>query len=144
MAYVFAAEQLVSADPGALWSVWTDPDRFPEWDPREERTTLHGPFAVGSTIDSKQRGNPGGSATITAVEPRSSWTLETPLTGGRLVIDHEIELGSAGFTVRKRYAAYGPLSVLFRLYYGPRVRAALPASFAALAAEAHRRDDGGR
>lgn len=29
----------------AVWSVWTDIDRFPAWDPREQHNRLDGPFA---------------------------------------------------------------------------------------------------
>lgn len=120
-----------------MWEAWTDPDGFPRWDPREERTRLDGPFAVSSTIASKQKGNPGGTATITAVEDRRRWTATSPLPGGSLVIDHLLTPASGGrVTVEKRYDVTGPLQLLFRLWYGPRVRAALPATFAALEAEA--------
>jgi len=33
--YVFGAEQSISGDLAAVWSVWTDLPRFPGWDPRE-------------------------------------------------------------------------------------------------------------
>lgn len=119
---------------------WGDPDRFLDWDPRELRTTLNGPFAVGSTIESKQKGNPGGTATITVVEPGKRWTVSSPLPGGALVIDHFVEAASSNrVTVTKRYEVTGPLCLLFRLYYGPKVRRAMPASFAALVTEAARR-----
>ena len=39
----------------------------------------------------------------------------------------------------QRYAVTGPLGLLLRLYYGPKVRRAMPATFAALEAEATRR-----
>ncbi|MDR3033657.1 MAG: SRPBCC family protein [Kitasatospora sp.] len=138
--YSFTARQEIAARPEAVWAVWTDPDRFPDWDPREERTRLHGPFAEGSTIESKQKGNPGGTATITTVETGTRWTLTSPLPGGELVIDHLLEPAAGGGTVvTKRYDVTGPLALLFRAWYGPRVRHALPATFAALDAEAWRR-----
>jgi uncharacterized protein YndB with AHSA1/START domain len=138
--YSFSASQRIHADVGRIWQVWTDPDSFPRWDPREVRTQLHGPFAVGSRIDSKQKGNPGGSATITAVEDQHRWTVTSPLPGGSLVNDHILaQTGDGEVTVTKRYDVTGPLGLLFRLYYGPKVRRAMPASFAALEAEAARR-----
>lgn len=108
---------------------------------RELRTRLVGPFAPGSTIESKQKGNPGGVATISLVEPDHRWVAESPLPGGKLVIDHELTpAGTGQVRVAKRYDVTGPLRVLFRFYYGPRVAAALPASFDALAVEAARRE----
>ena len=138
--YSFTARQQVSASPQAVWAVWSHPDRFPDWDPREVRTVLHGPFTAGSTIESKQKGNPGGTATITSVDAGRRWALSSPLPGGALVIDHLLEPAEGGGTVvAKRYDVTGPLSLLFRAWYGPRVRRALPATFAALEAEASRR-----
>jgi uncharacterized protein YndB with AHSA1/START domain len=138
--YSFECSKTVTGDVSAMWAVWADPDRYPEWDPRELRTRLSGPFAPGGTIDSKQKGNPGGTATITLVEPEHRWRAESPLPGGKLVIDHELTPAGPGqVRVAKRYEVTGPLRLLFRLYYGPRVSAALPASFDALAAEAARR-----
>jgi hypothetical protein len=67
------------------------------------------------------------------------WTAESPLPGGKLVIDHELEPLEGGVIARKRYQVHGPLTIIFRLWYGPRVRRALPASFAALEREAARR-----
>ncbi len=138
--YSFTSARTISGDIDHVWQAWSDPNRFPDWDPRELRTTLNGPFAVGSTIDSKQKGNPGGTATITAVEAGRRWTVSNPLPGGELVIDHLVEAaGSNRVTVTKRYEVTGPLALLFRLYYGPKVRRAMPASFAALETEAARR-----
>jgi uncharacterized protein YndB with AHSA1/START domain len=138
--YQFGAEQEIQGDIERIWAVWSDPARFPEWDPREVQTRPNGPFVEGTTIWSKQKGNPGGEATITRVDAPWCWTAESPLPGGKLVIDHELEpTDRGGVIVRKRYRAHGPLSVVFRLWYGPRVRRALPASFAALEQESGRR-----
>lgn len=138
--YSFVSSALIPGSPAAVWRVWSDPDRFPEWDQREERAKLDGPFAVGSTIDSKQRGNPASVSTITVVDPMRRWQASTPLPGGALVIDHLLEpQGEGRVQVSKRYTASGPFSVLFRLWFGPRLRASLPQTFASLAAEVARR-----
>lgn len=135
--YQFGAEQTVTGDIDAFWAVWTDLPRFPTWDPREEETRIDGPFEVGTTTWSKQRGNPGGPATIVDVDKPRKWTVESSLPGGKLVIDHLLEEVEPGrVRVSKRYEVHGPLTVLFRLYYGPRVRKALPRTFSALEAEA--------
>lgn len=138
--YVFGNELTVDGDLDRLWAVWSDLPRFPEWDPRELVTRINGPFAVGTTVYSKQQGNPGGESTITVVEPPHRWTAESPLPGGMLVIEHRLEPTEDGrVTVSKRYEVRGPLTLLFRVYYGPRVRTAMVGTFRALAEEAARR-----
>jgi hypothetical protein len=135
--YVFGDEKLISGDIAAIWTAWTDMERFPEWDPREEETRLDGPFAVGTTGYSKQRGNPGGPFRLTIIEPRRQWTAQSGLPGGELVIHHLMEeAGESRVKVAKRYEVHGPLVPLFRFYYGPKVRRALEGTFAALEREA--------
>ncbi|MBV9165372.1 MAG: SRPBCC family protein [Solirubrobacterales bacterium] len=138
--YEFGAQQEIEGEVEQLWAVWTDLPRFPEWDPREQETRPAGPFAEGTTVWSKQKGNPGGESTITRVEAPRRWTAESPLPAGKLVIDHELQPAAAGRVLaRKHYEVHGPLSIVFRLWYGPRVRRALAASFTALEHEAARR-----
>jgi len=95
---------------------------------------------AGTTGFSKQVGQrPGTTFGLTRVEPRTRWTNQTPLPGGRLLIDHRLVPQVHG-TVRlvKRYEAYGPMSLAFRLFFARGIPAEMPATFAALAAEAAR------
>ena len=138
--YEFGDEQILHGDIDKLWAVFTDFARFPEWDPREEMAEIDGPFVVGATIKSKQKGNPGGRGTITRVDAPSHWTGESPLPGGKLVIDHSLEVvGDGKVKVAKRYQVYGPLTLVFRLYFGPRVRKSISTTLTALEQETLRR-----
>ena len=139
MTYTLNVETTVRADAAALWQAWTDMPRFPSWDPREEESGLDGLFAEGTTGWSKQRGTPRSPFTITAVSPGRRWQVETPLPGGKLVIDHEMrDAGDGQVRLAKRYRAHGPMAIAFRLYYGRKIRREMPGSFAALTAEADR------
>ena len=139
MRYELDVATVIRADAAATWSAWTDIDRFSSWDPREQRNRLDGPFAVGTTGWSKQKGAPGGPYTICRIEPGRGWQATSPLPGGTLTIDHRIDdLGGGQVRVSKRYVATGPMSLAFRCWFGPSIRRAMPASFAALAAEATR------
>ncbi len=134
MPYTLEISEQHDVNPSAAWEIWTDMPRFPEWDPREEETRLDGPFAVGTSGWSKQRGNPGGPFTISAIEPGRRWQMSTGLPGGRLVIDHTIEPASdGGVRLGKRYVVHGPMSLAFRIWWGPQLRKAVPATLAALA-----------
>ena len=125
----------------AIWNTWTDMASYPQWDPREEVLTIDGPFAEGATGFSKQVGPRAGSTfRITRVEPITGWTNECPLPGGRLVIEHRIhDNGDGTVLVAKRYEAWGPMSVAFRLVFARGIRAEAPSTFEALEAEALRR-----
>ena len=138
--YSLELDATLNVAHAAVWQTWTDISSFPDWDPREEEATLNGPFAVGSTVHSKQRGNPGGEATIVAIEDGHRWTVAKPLPGGRLVIDHRLEpVGEQYVRVVKRYDVYGPIALVFRLVFAPKIRQSMPASFEALEREARRR-----
>jgi hypothetical protein len=134
MPYTIEISRPFDVDPAAAWEVWTDMPRFPEWDPREEETRLDGPFAVGTSGWSKQRGNPGGPFTISEIEPGRTWQVSTGLPGGRLVIDHTIEPAADGrVRLGKRYVAHGPMSLAFRIWWGPRLLKVVPDTLMALA-----------
>lgn len=138
--YTFGAESVIAGDVSSIWRTWTDLESYPSWDPREQETRLDGPFSPGATGWSSQKGNPGGPFTVTAVEPQRRWSTRSPLPGGSLVIDHWVaQDGTARVRVGKRYEVHGPLAILFRLYYGPRVARALSGTFSALEGEARRR-----
>jgi hypothetical protein len=139
--YAIDLDSTVTGEPSSLWATWTDMAAYPSWDPREETLRIDGPFEPGTTGFSKQTGpRAGADFRITRVEPTTRWTIETPLPGGKLVLDHRLEPQEGG-TVRlvKRYEAHGPMSLAFRLVFAKGIRAEMPATFAALAREAERR-----
>jgi hypothetical protein len=139
MRYDVRVETTVRADAATVWRVWSDFDRFTDWDPREEESKLDGPFTVGTQGWSKQKGYGRNRVTLTAVEEGKRWQATTPLPGGSLVIDHAVaDLGDGQVRLTKDYTATGPLSIVFRLYYARRIRREVPPSFEALAAEANR------
>jgi hypothetical protein len=140
MQYTLDVESIAEGDHAAVWQSWTDMERFPLWDPREEETRLHGPFAVGTTGWSKQKGTSRSPILISEVVSGERWQVQTPLPGGKLVIDHRIDdLGDGRLKLSKRYVAHGPVALAFRVYYARKIRKEMPASFAALVAESRRR-----
>jgi Polyketide cyclase / dehydrase and lipid transport len=132
--YSFEFSTELDASRDAVWKVWSDMTKYPEWDPRELELRLDGPFAAGTTGYSKQKGNPGGVFRIVDVSAPSAWTNASPLPGGELVISHRLdELGGTRTRITKRYQVTGPLQLLFRLWFAPALGRAQPTSFAALA-----------
>ena len=114
--FLFACEATFEAEPDAVWKVWTDMARWPEWDVSKEISRLDGPFEPGASGWAKQRGNLGGSFTITAVDAGRSWVSECPLPVGKVVFGHWLEpLGNGRVRVVKRADVEGGFGPLLRL-----------------------------
>jgi uncharacterized protein YndB with AHSA1/START domain len=130
--YLFECEATFEADPDAVWKAWTDVARWPEWDVSKEIAELDGPFEPGTHGWARQRGNLGGSFTITAVDPGQRWVTECPMPLGKVIFDHRLEPAAAGYVrVVKRVEVEGACAPLV-LMFVPRMRRDITASLAAL------------
>ena len=45
--YLFECEATLEAGPAAVWAMWTNVARWPEWDVSKEIARLDGPFEIG-------------------------------------------------------------------------------------------------
>ena len=116
----------------AVWKVWTDVERWPEWDVSKEIARLDGPFQPGVSGWAKQRGNLGGSFTITEVDDGRRWVSECPVPMGKVVFDHVLEPVAGGrVRVVKRAEVQGGFGSLLRLV-APKMRRETARSLAAL------------
>jgi uncharacterized protein YndB with AHSA1/START domain len=130
--YEFECEATFEAEPDAVWKVWTDVARWPEWDVSKEMARLDGPFEPGVSGWAKQRGNLGGSFTITEVEAGRRWVTECPMPLGKVVFDHSLEPLDAGrVRVIKRVEVQGGFGPLLRLL-APKMRREITESLTAL------------
>ena len=130
--YLFECEATLEAGPAAVWAVWTDVARWPEWDVSKEIARLDGPFELGASGWAKQRGNLGGSFTITMVNPGRRWVSECPVLLGKVVFDHRLEpVAKRRVRVVKRVEAEGGIAPLIRLFV-PKMRRDIAESLAAL------------
>jgi hypothetical protein len=130
--YLFECEATFEAEPDAVWKVWTDVARWPEWDVSKEIARLDGPFEPGVRGWAKQRGNLGGSFTITAVDAGRRWVSECPLPVGKVIFGHLLEpVGQGHVRVVKRAEVEGGFGPLLWLL-APRMRRDNAESLAAL------------
>jgi len=130
--FLFECEATFEAEPAEVWKVWTDVARWPEWDVSKEMARLDGPFEPGVSGWAKQRGNLGGSFTITEVDPGRSWVTECPMPLGKVVFDHVLEPVAGGrVRVVKRVGVQGGFAPLLRLF-APKMRRDIAESLAAL------------
>ena len=130
--YLFECEATFAAEPDAVWKIWTDVARWPEWDVSKDIARLDGPFEPGVSGWAKQRGNLGGSFTITVVDAGRRWVTECPVPLGKVVFDHVLEpLAEGQVRVVKRVEVQGGCGPLLRLF-APRMRHDIAESLTAL------------
>lgn len=148
--YTISAEQDIDATLDAVWAVQTDVRHWPDWNSHELDARLDGEFVAGTTGWSKPRGGPGASWLLTDATPPSatggieaSWASRSALPGGALTGRRTFTRISDG-TVRCAYEmrATGPFEVVFRWWFGPRIRRDMAVGFAELQAEVARRGAG--
>jgi hypothetical protein len=130
--YLFECEATFEAEPDVVWKLWTDVARWPEWDVSKEIAQLDGPFEPGACGWAKQRGNLGGSFTITAVDAGRRWVTECPIPLGKVIFDHSLEpAGEGRVRIVKSVEAQGGFGPLLRLF-APKMRRDIAESLAAL------------
>jgi Polyketide cyclase / dehydrase and lipid transport len=118
------------ADPDTVWDAWTDPERWSDSD-HIESARIDGPFREGAVINSKSKGLPASTLTVTRVEPPSLWVDETRSPGVRMSFDHVIEPLENGQTkLTERVVIEGPLAFLVAPLLRKRLLALFDASLA--------------
>lgn len=90
-----SASYRVQADPAAVWALWEDPARWPEWNVELAAARASEPLALGSRAQIRFRRSPLWiTFTTTAWEPGRVFTDEARL--GLLRLSHEHGMAPAG------------------------------------------------
>jgi polyketide cyclase/dehydrase/lipid transport protein len=80
-----------SAGAQAVWALWSEVDRWVEWDTSVQKVTLDGPFEVGSSGIMHIEGMPPLAFRLTEVLPGVGFTDETAIPGGVVRFGHRLE-----------------------------------------------------
>ncbi len=127
-----------TASPDRLWSLWSDPSTWNQWNPDVQSVSLNGPFADGSTGTMTTKRGGTHQIRLADVKPRQSFRLETqvlPLT--RFAFICRIAPGAAGrTTISQSLAMSGPLAPVFSPMMGDRVAASFEPLLEGLAKKA--------
>ena len=129
-----------SASPEAVWRVWADVERWPEWNAGVERIELRGPFAVGTTILMTPPGDDPVELRIAdAVEPDR---FVDEADGGDFVVrtTHRVDAAGHGLSrITYRMEITGPAADTVGPEIGPEISGDFPQVLEALAARAEGR-----
>lgn len=139
--YSFSEEAVIGGEIGKVWAVATDIAGWQSWDPHEEKSRFDGKFEAGAKGWSKPAGAPAGWFTVTDVEPERMWAARAGIPFGHLRGVNRYEpLGDGRIKVSKTVEVHGPFGPLFHWIWEKKMRADMAKTFAALEAEAARRD----
>ena len=107
-----------SATPAAVWALWADASRWPEWNDQLESGELEGELAVGTAATVKFKRGGRMRFTVVAVEPERLFVDEAKLPGCRLGHEHRVEPAGAGCEITHRLYLEGATSGLFSRLLG--------------------------
>jgi uncharacterized protein YndB with AHSA1/START domain len=128
-----------TAAPEAVWRVWSDVERWPEWNADLERADLSGPFAAGSTITMYQRG--GDTIELRIDDAREPEQFVDQADLGDVVVrtTHRVAPGGGGAVrVLYRMEITGPQADILGPQIGPQITADFPQVLSALVERAER------
>jgi uncharacterized protein YndB with AHSA1/START domain len=108
----------VRAPAEAVWELWADPARWPEWDRRIERAEADGELAVGSEVRVKMR--KGGTVHHRVTEFADGRRLVTGarFPGAWLGHEHRLEPDAGGSRITHSITVAGPLWLPWALMLG--------------------------
>jgi hypothetical protein len=132
----FECSEQTSGSSAAVWALWSDPTRWPEFDPGLAWARLDEPFAVGATGTWKRKGGPKSAFEIVAAQPERSFVIAGKLPFSRLRLEHELSDGSNDSArITHRIHVTGPLGPVYaRLLHLQRNEVAAVANLARMAA----------
>jgi Polyketide cyclase / dehydrase and lipid transport len=108
----------VNAGAAAVWALWADPGRWPEWNEQIASAELDGELRVGTRARVKFRRGGTVRFEVTALEPERLFVDEAGFPGARLGHEHRIEPAGSAVDVTHRLYVEGPLSGFWALMLG--------------------------
>lgn len=115
-----------SASPAAVWRVWADVDRWPEWNPDMKASRLDGPMRLGTTGNIDTRSGGKHDVVVTHYEEGHSFELEsTALPGTKMAIRATITPRGSGSLISQGFEPRGLLAPIV----GPMMGGAISKTF---------------
>jgi hypothetical protein len=107
-----------SAEPAAIWELWADPARWPDWNEQLERVEFDGELRVGAEVRLKLRRGGTVRFAVTELEPERLLVDEARFPGARLGHEHRLAPGKSSVEITHRVYLEGPLSGFWALMMG--------------------------
>jgi uncharacterized protein YndB with AHSA1/START domain len=88
----------MSAPAARVWELFSNVERWKDWNAEIESIELHGPFAEGTTFTMKSPGQEALTSTLIEVRPKESFTDETIVDETRVLVSHRLVALPSGHT----------------------------------------------
>ena len=121
-----------TGSPEAVWSIFSDPTREPEWDPGCVSAEMRGPFAPGTEVRLKFKGSPARTVKLVDVSPPRSYSAEDRMPLCRMRFDHTVEEAGGGARITITQTIDGPLAPLWSRLLGGRLASGVTEQLAGL------------
>jgi len=123
-----------TANPAAVWALYSDVSTWPSWDDANEVTILDGPFEAGTRGKITFRGQDPLPFTLITVDPQRFFADETDLGGFVIRFEHQLTATATGVQLVHRVSITGAAADQVGPELGPTITAGIPTTMAALAA----------
>jgi uncharacterized protein YndB with AHSA1/START domain len=135
--YELSIETLAS--PDAVWQLWSDIARWPEWNEGIEKITIDGPFAAGTTVTMTAPGEDEPVRLRRAeIVPGELFADEMAADGFAVRTEHRLDPAGGGTRITYRTRISGPAADQVGPELGPAITADFPQVLSALARLAER------
>jgi uncharacterized protein YndB with AHSA1/START domain len=140
MAYREASLE-TSAPPDKVWQVWSDINRWPEWNPDMKASRLNGPLKLGATGNIDTRSGGKHDVVVTQFEQGRLFELEsTALPGTKMAIRATIAPTGSGSRITQGFEPRGLLAPIV----GPMMGGQILKTFSAVLGGLKQRVEGTR
>jgi Polyketide cyclase / dehydrase and lipid transport len=130
-----------SASPDRVWQVWSDINRWPEWNPDMKASRVDGPLKLGATGNIDTRSGGKHDVVVTQFEQGRSFELEsTALPGTKMAIRATIAPNGSGSRITQGFEPRGLLAPIV----GPMMGSAILKTFNSVLSGLKQRVESGR
>jgi uncharacterized protein YndB with AHSA1/START domain len=115
-----AHSERIGAPAEAIWELWQDTTRWPEWNEQIERVELDGEdeLGVGVTVKTKMRRGGTVRHVVIEYEPGTLLIYEARFPGARAGLEHRLREGRRSVEVTHRRYVDGPLASIWAAMIG--------------------------
>jgi uncharacterized membrane protein len=110
----------IEASAEAIWGLWEDTDRWPDWNEQIEGVKVDGEegLQLGAKVKTKMRRGGTVRNVVTEYEPGAVLVYEATFPGARSGLEHRLREGKRSVEVTHRRYVEGPLASFWALMIG--------------------------
>jgi uncharacterized membrane protein len=112
------ASERITVAPEAIWELWVDVSRWPDWNEQIERVEVAGELRLGATVKTKLRRGGTVRNLVTELEPGRALVYEASFPGARVGLEHRLRPWRRSVEVTHRRYVEGALAGLWAVMIG--------------------------